>query len=136
MKEGDARAGELIVQFRPSVDESAEERALRDVRAAVAARRASRRGLYLVSLDSDSSVPAALDRLSGMPEVEFAERNGLLRRTQARTFQPNDQFYRFQWNMEQIGAERTWGIQQGQLAPGSGLSCSTRASPTRPISMP
>ena len=53
-----------------------------------------------------------------MPEVEFAERNGLLRRTQARTFQPNDQFYRFQWNMEQIGAERTGGIQQGRRTVG------------------
>jgi serine protease len=117
IKEGDARAGELIVQFRSSVDESTEERALRDVRA-VAARRASRRGLYLVSLDNDSSVPAALDRLARMSEVAFVERNGILRKNQARTLQPNDQFYRFQWNMKQIGAERTWGIQQGRRTVG------------------
>src|SRR5262245_13732292 len=117
MKKGAARPGELIVKFRAGADELAEERALREVRPA-AARRASTRGLYLLSFADDASVPEAMDRLSGMAEVEFAERNGLLRKSQARTFHPNDQVFRFQWNMRQIGAERTWGIQQGRRTVG------------------
>ncbi len=112
LKEGAARAGELIVKFRPGATELTEERAIREV-GPVAARRASRRGLYLVSLGDDAAVPSAVEHLSRMPEVEYVERNGLLRKSQGRTFHPNDQFFRFQWNMTQVGAERTWGIQQG-----------------------
>jgi serine protease len=117
LAEGAARAGELIVKFRAGATEFAEERAIREVRP-VAARRASRAGLYLVSLEDDAAVPAAADRLSRMAEVEYVERNGLVRKSQGRTFRPNDQFYRFQWNMTQIGAERTWGIQQGRRTVG------------------
>jgi hypothetical protein len=49
-----------------------------------------------------------------MPEVEYAEPNGILRHTQATTFKPDDALYRFQWNLAQMGAERTWGIQKGK----------------------
>src|SRR4249919_353425 len=93
IKEGTARPRELIVQFRPTADESTEERALREVRA-VAARRGLRHGNYLVTLDDDAAVSAALDRLARMAEVDYVERNGLLRMSQARTLQPNDQFFR------------------------------------------
>ena len=111
------RAGELIVQFRASVDELTQERALREVRPR-AARRARASGRYLVDLGADAAVPAALDRLARMPEVDYVERNGVLRKTQARTFVPNDRFYEFQWNFQQIGSERTWGIQQGRRTVG------------------
>src|SRR4030095_15043871 len=92
MKAGAARPGELIVQFRSAADEATEERALREVRA-VSARRGQRRGAYLVSFADDASVPGALEKLSRMPEVDYAERNGLLRKHQGRTFEPNDQFF-------------------------------------------
>jgi serine protease len=117
LKEGSARPGELIVQFRQGADESMAERALREVRA-VSARRGQRGGAYLVTFADDASVPGALEKLTRMAEVDYAERNGLLRKHQARTFQPNDQFFRFQWNFKQIGAERTWGIQQGKRTVG------------------
>jgi serine protease len=58
-------------------------------------------------------VAEAVERFSRMPEVEYAEPNGILRRTQATTFKPNDTFYRFQWNLTQMNAERAWGIQKG-----------------------
>ena len=51
-----------------------------------------------------------------MPEVEYAEPNGLVRRTQAATFKPDDRYYRFQWNLTQMDAERTWGIQKGKTS--------------------
>jgi len=44
-----------------------------------------------------------------MPEVEYAEPNGIARAY----LSPNDQFYRYQWHMRLIGAERTWDIQRG-----------------------
>ncbi len=111
------RPGELIVQFRASTDELTEERALREVRPR-AARRGATQGRYLVDLGGDAAVPVALERLARMPEVDYAERNGVLRKTQAQTLVPNDRFYEFQWNFEQIGAERTWGIQQGKRTVG------------------
>jgi serine protease len=60
------------------------------------------------------SVPDAVERYSRMPDVEYAEPNGVLRHSQAATFKPNDTLYRFQWNLTQMGAERTWGIQKGK----------------------
>ena len=51
-----------------------------------------------------------------MPEVAYAEPNGLVRRTQAATFKPDDRFYRYQWNLDQMNAERTWGIQKGKTS--------------------
>ncbi len=111
------RAGELIVQFRPSTDEFTQERALREVHP-LSARRSPTRGAYLVGVDGDASVPGALDRLAHLAEVEYVERNGVVHKSQAQTLQPNDQFFKFQWNMKQVGAERTWGIQQGKRTVG------------------
>jgi serine protease len=49
-----------------------------------------------------------------MPEVEFAEPNGIVRKSQSTKFSPNDRFFEFQWNLKLIGAERTWAIQKGK----------------------
>jgi serine protease len=68
----------------------------------------------LVTLPPGLTVPEAVARFSRMPEVEFAEPNGLVRKTEGQTFKPDDRFYQFQWNLAQIDAERTWGIQKGQ----------------------
>jgi serine protease len=48
--------------------------------------------------------------------VAYAEPNGLVRQSQGTTLKPNDTFYRYQWNLTQINAERTWGIQKGKSA--------------------
>jgi serine protease len=55
-----------------------------------------------------------VERFSAMPGVAWAEPNGLIWVEQATTFAPNDSLYRFQWNLRQVNAERTWGIQKGQ----------------------
>jgi len=44
-----------------------------------------------------------------MPEVEFAEPNGRMWAHRP----PNDDLYRYQWNMRLLDAERTWEIQTG-----------------------
>jgi len=109
------REGQVIVAFRAAADERDVERALRSGGGREARRSRSATGArYLVALDPGLTVPEAVERYSRMPEVEYAEPNGLVRHSQATTFKPNDTLYRYQWNLTQMGAERTWGIQKGK----------------------
>jgi serine protease len=56
-------------------------------------------------------------RLSSMPEVEYAEPNGIVRAFQAGgRFTPNDLLFPLQWHMKMVDAERTWAIQKGDPA--------------------
>jgi serine protease len=112
---GAFREGQAIVAFRATADERDVERALRSGGAREARRSRSGSGTrYLVALEPRLSVPEAVERYSRMPEVEYAEPNGVLRHSEATTFTPNDTLYHYQWNLTQMGAERTWGIQKGK----------------------
>ncbi len=112
---GSYRDGQVIVAFRAAADDRDADRALRAGGALEARRSRSRSpARYLVTLEAGSSVPKAVERFSRMPEVQYAEPNGLVRQSQGTTFKPNDTFYRYQWNLTQINAERTWGIQKGK----------------------
>ncbi len=114
---GAYRDGQLIVAFRAAADDRDVERALRAGGAREARRSRSRSAArFLVTLDPGASVIEAVERFSRMPEVEYAEPNGLVRESQGTTFKPNDTLYRYQWNFTQVGAERTWGIQKGKPA--------------------
>src|SRR5688500_11319921 len=100
--------GEIVVAFATATSQSAVEHALRDV-GGVQARKSDFGGHYLLRIEDGLDEDAAVARLRGMREVEWAERNGL-----ARAFlTPNDQFFSNQWHMRLIGAERTWDIQTG-----------------------
>ncbi len=106
------REGEVIVSFRTAADERDVDRALGMGRAVQVRRsRASRR--VLVTLEPGVSVADAVRQFGGMPEVEFAEPNGVVRKTEGQTFRPDDRYYKYQWNLTQLNAERTWGIQKG-----------------------
>jgi len=111
---GTYREGEVIVQFRAQTEEWAEERAMREVRPRFL-RAGARSGRYLVELGPETSVAAALDRLGRMAEVDYVERNAVVRKSATpRTVTPNDTFFgQLQWNLKQIGMERAWGIQPG-----------------------
>jgi serine protease len=110
---GAHREGELIVAFRNGVDELEMERVLRSGR--VTSARRSRFGpRVLAQLDPAVSVAEAVSSFSAIPAVAWAEPNGLIWVEQAVTFAPNDSLYRFQWNLKQVNAERTWGIQKGK----------------------
>ena len=106
------RAGELIVAFRPPADERSIDRALREAGVTTA-----RRGLfgarYLATVDAAVGTARALERLRSMDEVAYAEANGLLHKSAATTFTPNDTRFNIQWNFKMVGAERMWGIQKG-----------------------
>ena len=110
---GAHREGELIVAFRDGVDEAEMERVLRSGRA-TGARRSAFGPRVLAQLEPGVSVAEAVNRFSTMPGVAWAEPNGLIWVEQATSFAPNDTLYRFQWNLKQLNAERTWGIQKGK----------------------
>jgi serine protease len=109
------REGQVIVAFRAATEPGDVERAL-----GAAGAREERRSRFasrlLVTVEPGTSVPEVVERLARMPEVAYAEPNGLVRSTEGTTFKPDDRFYRYQWNLTQINAERTWGIQKGQAS--------------------
>jgi serine protease len=112
---GAHREGEVIVAFRDDVDAGEIERTLRA--GGVREARLSRFGRRALGrLEPGTSVPEAVERLARMPEVAYAEPNGLVRATEGTTLKPDDRFYRYQWNLTQVNAERTWGIQTGQAS--------------------
>ena len=85
------REGQLIVALRSADDRNA-ERVFR-AGGGVAARRSRFGTTYLVTLAPGESVPEAVRRFRRMEEVDYAEPNGLVHKSQARTFTPNDQFF-------------------------------------------
>ena len=108
------RDGEVIVAFRAAAEGRDVERALRAGGGLEARRSRGASPRFLVTLAPGLSVDEAVDRFSRMPEVEYAEANGIVRRTQAATLKPDDRYYKYQWNLTQMNAERTWGIQKGK----------------------
>jgi serine protease len=103
------RSGQAIVKFQSAASLGATERAIREA-GGLRARRSAYGGHYLVELDPSVTVDAAVAYFRGLPEVEYAEPNGVLRKA----LRPNDVFFRFQWHLAQVGAERTWDIQKGR----------------------
>jgi serine protease len=105
--------GEVIVQFKEQADD---RRVVGDIQE-VGGRLAKRSAFgprYRVSLDRDAGVTEAVARLASMPEVDYAEANGVVRAYQAAgRFTPNDRLFPFQWHMKMVDAERTWAIQKG-----------------------
>lgn len=106
--------GRLVVAFRAEAAPADRERALW-----LAGGRSSRKSAsgarVQLTLDAGFGADEALARLRAMPEVAYAEREVRYHASQSRTgfLTPDDRFYDAQWNLEQIGAERMWGIQTG-----------------------
>lgn len=100
--------GELIVEFRRSAGVREAENAIRDI-GAVRARQIAASQRYWVKLDQGVPVDGALTQLRAMPEVDYAEANGVLRAF----FSPNDSLFNLQWNFRMLNVERMWDIQRG-----------------------
>lgn len=107
------RPGELIVAFRTAAADNAIDRALREAGAA-GARRGAFGPRYLVSVDDRVGTARALERLRSMDEVDYAELNGIVRKSDLQMFHPNDTRFAIQWNFKMVGAERMWAIQKGK----------------------
>ena len=110
---GAYREGELIVGFATGTSDADMARSLRDG-GAMGARRSRFGPRVLARLEPGTSVETAAARFSRLPGVAYAEPNGLVSIAQAATFTPNDNLYKYQWNLKQVGAERTWAIQKGK----------------------
>jgi len=110
---GAHRDGEVIVAFVDGTSDADMERSLR-AGGAREARRSRFGARVLAKIESGADVANAVARFSTLPGVAYAEANGLVAMDQGATFHPNDSLYRFQWNLTQVGAERTWGIQKGK----------------------
>ncbi len=106
------RSDELIVQFQSAVDDQIAERAIR-FSGGREARRSRLGTRFLVKLRDDVTLTDALARFSSLPEVDYAEPNGIVHAYQAQRFTPNDRLFSFQWHMRMVDAERTWAIQKG-----------------------
>ena len=107
-------ADEVIVGFRDAADDREMDQAMH-MAGGRAVRRSAFGKRFLVSLDAGFTTDEAMARLRTLPGVAYAERNGRVSASQSRPgfLTPNDEFYRAQWNMRLVDAERTWGIQTG-----------------------
>jgi serine protease len=108
------RDGEVIVAFRAAAEPRDVERTLRTGGGLAARRSRSAATRFLVTLEPGLTVAEAVDGFARLPEVEYAEPNGIVRRTEAATLKPDDRFYKYQWDLTQMNAERAWGIQKGE----------------------
>jgi serine protease len=106
------RLDQLIVQFQRTADDQTAERALR-FGGGREARRSRFGNRFLVTLDEGVGLTEARARFSSLPEVAYAEPNRRVHALQGARFTPSDGFFRFQWNLRMIDAERAWAIQKG-----------------------
>lgn len=104
----DTWPGEVIVEFTRDLRADEANEMIREA-GGERARRAARGGRWLVQLEAGRSVETALARFRAMPEVDYAEANGVLRSHLV----PNDPLYSLQWHLRALNAERVWDIQRG-----------------------
>jgi serine protease len=98
----------VIVQFRDAVDDRVAERVVNEAGGGRASRSAFATR-YVVEPMAGLDSSGLVRRFRGMPEVDYAEPDGVVRAH----FAPNDSFYALQWHLKTIGAERMWDIQKG-----------------------
>lgn len=103
--------GQVIVKFQTATGSSATEQAIHEA-GGLRARQSAYAGHYIVYLDPAVTVDQAVSYFRGLREVEYAEPNGVVRKS----LRPNDRFFSSQWHMKQVGAERTWDIQRGSTS--------------------
>lgn len=109
-----ARPDEVVVALTDTADDDDAARVMWEAGGA-RAQRSAYGPRFRLTLDAGFTVEEAMRRLRQMPEVAYVEPNYIARASQTRPghFAPNDEFYRFQWNMKMLDAERIWGIQKG-----------------------
>lgn len=104
--------GQVVVKFGEGWDETRMVLAARELGGHESWRSRFTHGLRVVALPEGMSVQEGVERFSRLPGVEFAEPN-YLRKLSA---SPNDPLFRYQWNMQMIGAPRVWDIQTGKTS--------------------
>ena len=121
-------ASRVIVQFKDAVEDRLAERCVGDAGGARATRSAFMKR-YVVEPMAGMDAEALTKRFLSMPEVEYAERDGVVRAH----FAPNDGLYNLQWHLRTIGAERMWDIQRGDPTVAVAVPNLTVEAPPRPV---
>lgn len=104
--------GKVIVKFREDIEAPAAEIGRREVAHAFRAHRLTRPSYAdfdLLYVDDSADVEAIARRLAGRADVEYAQAAYKVRPY----FRPNDPFFSRQWNLQLIGMEQAWDINEG-----------------------
>ncbi len=101
---------ELLVRFRPGVGHGRSEEILA-AEGAASLRAVPKLDVRVVRVPPGLTVERAIERLSRMPEVEYAEPNYTLH-----ALQSSDPGLSHQWAPQKIGAPAAWGITSGSPA--------------------
>lgn len=104
-------AARVVVTFKDAVDDRLAEARVSDAGGGFA-RRSAFGSRYVVEPMAGMEASDLVARFQSMPEVEFAEPDGVVRAH----FSPNDSLYSLQWHLRMIGAERMWDIQRGDAS--------------------
>jgi serine protease len=100
--------GSVIVKFRDDAGSSAIAAAMQDVQATTR-ERLSYASFDLMQIPAGADAEVVAEKLRARPDVEYAQpryvAHPLLR--------PNDEHFRLQWNLQDLGMERVWDIQPG-----------------------
>jgi serine protease len=105
---GEYLAGSLIVRFRPGTSATLQGAMLAQVDG-VAGPVLPYADFQVVTLDGPDDAEAVARRLSGQPDVEYAQARYRVRPM----FVPTDPLYSLQWNYPQLDMERAWDINRG-----------------------
>ncbi|WP_107728632.1 peptidase S8 [Desmospora activa] len=103
----DAVPGEIVVKFKDDVGVSALTSLLQSLDARVVSKNTDA-GFFVVKVENQS-VQAALEELSGLPQVEYAEPNILFHATAT----PDDPSFSQQWGLSMINAPDAWDVTEG-----------------------
>lgn len=63
----------------------------------------------VINKDKYSEIPIILDYLNSLPEVEYAEEDGICKALST----PNDEYYSYQWNFSNLQVPAAWNITEG-----------------------
>ena len=100
--------GHIVVKFAAGVSPSAMSTMSADV-GGLAVRALHHADFVYVDIPADADPAAAAAQMARKPGVIYAEPDGRV----FTMFRPNDPLYNYQWNLQQIGMERTWDVNRG-----------------------
>jgi serine protease len=99
--------GRLVVKMQPGAGDAELGTAVVHIGGRVSGRPYA--DFSIVTVDPDRDLSAAAADLSAQPGVLYAEPDPILYPAHV----PNDPLYKYQWNLQKLGMERTWDINPG-----------------------
>jgi len=98
---------EIIVKFKEGISENI-KKAIHSRMGALSYYDSYRKAFQIVKV-KEGKVKKKVEAYSRLPQVEYAEPNYIYRAC----FTPNDEYYSYQWNFNQINMEEAWDYSKG-----------------------